>query len=116
MTRTAAVLIFIISSAALAVTILIICASPAASAGFKDSAAVLTFVGGAAVAIERTIEALWTVVGGVAGTYWPLNLINTQVKTMVGELDQAIQPIYEDAQKMIEAVGKEQHWADEKVR
>jgi hypothetical protein len=66
--------------------------------GFKDSAATLAFITGAAVAIERIIEAMWTVLGGVLGAYWPLSVISRQVTTMVDDLDTALKPIHEKAQ------------------
>jgi hypothetical protein len=66
--------------------------------GFKDATATLTFITGAAIAIERIIEALWTFLGGIWGTYWPLNTITRQVKTMVEDLDTALKPFHEKAQ------------------
>ncbi|MGE5073442.1 MAG: hypothetical protein ACM3MF_08440 [Anaerolineae bacterium] len=62
------------------------------NAAFQDSAATITFITAAAVGIERTIEALWTVVGGVLGTYWPLNTISRQVQAMVDDLNNALKP------------------------
>jgi hypothetical protein len=68
------------------------------NAGFTDATAVLTFIGGAAIAIERTIEVFWTALTGVLGAYWPLNAINRQVKTMEKDLDTALKPFHEKAQ------------------
>src|SRR5437763_16493947 len=96
MTRKAALLIMLFSVIALVVTIYFV-SGTTANSGFQDSAAVLTFIGGAAVAIERSIEAMWTFRGGVARTYWPLNLIHNQVKSMPAELDSAVQQIYDQA-------------------
>src|SRR5215216_3141306 len=57
---------------------------------FKDAATTLAFIGGAAMGIERVLEAFWTFMGGVVGTYWPLNVINKQVQTLVVDLDSAL--------------------------
>lgn len=41
------------------------------------------------------MEALWTVVGGIAGTYWPLNTISRQVQAMVDDLNNALKPFHD---------------------
>ena len=71
---------------------------------FKDATTTLAFIGGAAVGIERVLEAFWTFMGGVAGTYWPINVINKQVQTMVVDLDSALKPFHEEALKKIAAL------------
>lgn len=78
------------------------------SAGAGEAAAVLAFIGGAAVAIERVIEAGWTLVGGVAGTYWPLNTISNQVNTMLASLDNALKPFHKDLVEKVQAVDAEE--------
>lgn len=71
---------------------------------FKDAATTLAVIGGAAMGIERALEAFWTFMGGVVGTYWPLNVINKQVQTLVVDLDSALKPFHEDALKKIAAL------------
>jgi hypothetical protein len=71
---------------------------------FKDTTTALAFISGAAVGIERLLEAFWTFMGGVVGTYWPLNVINKQVETLVTDLDSALKPFHEDALKNIQAL------------
>jgi hypothetical protein len=71
---------------------------------FKDAATTLAFIGGAAMGIERVLEAFWTFMGGVVGTYWPLNVINKQVQTLVVDLDSALKPFHEEALKKIAAL------------
>lgn len=115
MTKKTAWLIFIFSGLALILALLIVGFAPSNNDGFKDSAPVLTFVGGAAVAIERVIETFWTFMGGVAGTYWPLNLINKQVNAMVGELDNSMQPIYSAANANIDKLAAAEGWAEDKI-
>lgn len=106
MTKQAAIWIIVFCSILLLLAIIFAAKWDGNNSVFKDPASVLTFVGGAAVAIERLIEAMWTFIGGVAGTYWPLNLINKQVNAMVGELDTAMKPIYEQANATIDELAK----------
>lgn len=108
MTKNAAIWIIVFCSLLLGGAILFVylMSSNGNNSIFKESAPVLTFIGSAAVAIERLIEAVWTFIGGVAGTYWPLNLINKQVNAMVGELDSAIKPVYEQANAAIDELAK----------
>jgi hypothetical protein len=63
--------------------------------GFADATATLTFITGAAIAIERVIETVWTIVGGIKGTYWPLNAIHSQVQGMEADLNTAMRPFHE---------------------
>jgi len=64
---------------------------------FADAAAALAFISGAAVGIERAIEAFWTMVGGIKGSYWPLKAIHDQVDDMVTNLDAAMENFHEVA-------------------
>ncbi len=66
-----------------------------ANPGFRDAAATITFITAAAVGIERTMEAMWTVIGGTVGTYWPLNTLSRQVQTMVDDLNNALKPFHD---------------------
>jgi hypothetical protein len=63
-------------------------------AAFKDSAAILAFITGAAVAIERIIELLWTYAGGHLGAFWPLKYMNSQADAMKAQLTLSLQPVY----------------------
>lgn len=69
-----------------------------AKSTFSDSAATLTFITASAVAIERSIEGFWTVLGGIKGSYWPLSSITKQVDALVEELDISLKPFHEKAQ------------------
>jgi hypothetical protein len=68
------------------------------SNSFTDAAASITFITGAAIAIERIIEVMWTILGGFLGTYWPLNAISRQVNTMVDDLGVALKPFHDGDQ------------------
>jgi hypothetical protein len=72
--------------------------------GFADAAATLAFITGAAVAIERVIEMLWTTLGGLLGTYWPLKPISEQVNKLVDDLDEALGPFHAQATFTLEHV------------
>lgn len=80
---------------------------------FKDAATTLAFIGGAAVGIERVLEAFWTFMGGVVGTYWPLNVINKQVQTLVVDLDDALKPFHEEALQRIKELENAGNATDE---
>lgn len=107
MSKDKTLLIALLATLALGVTILFVAISNYnVPHSFSDSASVLTFITGAAVGIERIIEAMWTLTGGLLGSYWPLNVINDQVKTMTGELDKSLKPFHEEVTKKIEELKK----------
>jgi hypothetical protein len=86
-----------LSTLALAIVIAFITYLNPEAYKFANAAAALTFISGAAVAIERTVETFWTIIGGVLGTYWPLNVVKKQVDTMVGDLSDVLTPFYQKA-------------------
>src|SRR5262245_36701140 len=107
MNKRTATWIWIVATAVLVVAIIFAdLFAPTGNAGFKDEAAALAFVSGAAIAIERVIEAFWTFLGGWLGSYWPLSAITKQVDTLVGELDTALKPFHEDLEKQLEALAQ----------
>ena len=83
---------------------------------FKDAATTLAFISGAAVGIERILEAFWTFMGGVAGTYWPLNVINKQVQTLVVDLDSALKPFHEEALQKLDELENAGNKTDEELK
>jgi hypothetical protein len=100
-------LIVVLASLVLAAAIITVAKyAQGANVGFNDSAAALAFITATAVGIERTIEAMWTTLGGLLGTYWPLNLINNQVKTLTGELDNSLKPFHEQAIERVNQLKK----------
>lgn len=92
--------------ALLAAVVAVYLFAPAANARFKDAAAALAFITGAAVAIERVIEGFWTFVGGVSSGYWPLKHIREQVNQMEDDLDAALATVVADATTALQAAGK----------
>ena len=77
-----------------------------ANSGFQNATAALSFITGAAVGIERTIEAMWTMLGGLLGTYWPLNVVNMQVLALTGELGNSLKPFHEELIEKVEEAKK----------
>jgi hypothetical protein len=105
-----------IATAILAIVIVIVAlVAPTTNGAFQTSAATLAFITGAAVAIERAIEAGWTVVGGIKGSYWPLNVVGNQVNTLVTNLDTALQPYYQGATDAVETLSKAGQWSQEQI-
>ena len=95
-------LIFFVATLLLGVAIALVNQyAPATNSGFKDAAAALAFVSGAAVAIERVIEAGWTFLGGWLGTYWPLREVRGQVDALQSELDASLAPFYDGLEKKL---------------
>jgi hypothetical protein len=117
MTRNTTLLIALIATLALVAVMLLVArfVIPPNVNSFQDSATTLAFIGGAAMGIERILEAFWTFIGGVAGTYWPLNVINKQVQTLVVDLDSALKPFHEEALKKIETLKKASNIATEEL-
>jgi hypothetical protein len=110
MSRKRAAWLLVSLTAMLAGLILFIVYNQGSRYGLKDPAAALAFVGGASIVIERIIETMWTSIAGLGGAYWPLNLISKQVTTMVDELNQAVQPVYDNALKAIDEVATAEGW------
>jgi hypothetical protein len=95
-----------LSLALIAAMLLVYFLAPAPNARFKDAAAALAFITGAAVGIERVIEAFWTFVGGVSSGYWPLRHIRQQVNRMEDELDTALAGVVTEATTALQKAGK----------
>jgi hypothetical protein len=105
-----------IATSILAVAIILVAVfTREANPGFKDAAATLGFITGAAVAIERVVEIFWTILGGVLGSYWPLSAISRQVKTMVADLDTALQPFHESASLGLDQLAEQGVLAQEQL-
>lgn len=69
--------------------------SDESNVGFADNAAVLAFVTGIAVAIERIIEVLWSVVGQSRwGNWWPLNQVREAFNKVEAETNQVLKPLF----------------------
>jgi hypothetical protein len=79
--------------------------SPRPNAQFKDAAAALTLTAAIAVGIERLLEGFWTVVGQLANTWWPLNVPARAIESLVGDMDTALQPLFQQADAVLKQLG-----------
>ena len=82
---------------------------------FESAAAVLSVIGTAAIAIERAIEAIWTLIGQTKGSWWPLGEVSSKIEEMVSGIDQTLNPFYEEATQAIDRVAQAQGWAQDKI-
>jgi hypothetical protein len=69
--------------------------------GFVDAAAVLAFAGLAAVAIERTIEGFFTIVGSRWGQWWPLSVVSDELTTFETQTNKLLNDVVEDAKSAL---------------
>jgi hypothetical protein len=75
-------------------------ANPAATAG------VIALSGAVAVGIERTLEAVWTFVGSLAGTWAPIGPVAKHVNDLVDGLDSEVKPFFDHTIKVLGDVKK----------
>src|SRR4051794_24593124 len=59
----------------------------------KDATAALAIITGAAVGIERALEAFWTYIGLTKHSWWPVNVMQAQINNLVGDLDTSLEPL-----------------------
>jgi predicted benzoate:H+ symporter BenE len=72
--------------------------------GFENPAAVLAIATAGAVAIERIIEIIWTIIGSTKGSFWPLNVVGQQIDRFVSTFDATLVPFYKEAEETIDQV------------
>jgi hypothetical protein len=72
----------------------------------RNAAAILTLITAGAVAIERIIEALWTVVGANGRPWWPFTEVGTRVDELVKALNANLEPLQNEAERVLGAVQK----------
>lgn len=102
--------------ALLGVTMVLVALFGKSSSGkFTDGAAMLAFVAGAAVTIERIIEVVWTVLGGTLGTYWPLSWVRKQTESLVTSLDSTLGTVQAQTQRVLDQVEGATVWATEQA-
>jgi len=97
------------------VAIIVALVSPEANTKFKDTSAAIAFITGAAIGIERIIETFWTMIGGIKGTFWPLNTIGSQVDTYVESLNNTMKPFHENLTKNLEKIKSDLDTLSKKV-
>jgi hypothetical protein len=105
MTKKRTIFILLCGMALLAVAILgVALFAPASNTKFVNATAALAFITGAAVAIERSIEASWTALGGTLGTYWPLNWVRDQARALTDALDGMLGPVRAQMEQVLQKV------------
>ncbi len=89
--------------------------APEAGGQSGDAAAVLAFVGAAAVSIGRVIEGGWTILGSLRGTFWPLNAVSRQVDELMTDVDTALRPFHEDLERVLAGIAETNEAAQRKL-
>jgi hypothetical protein len=89
--------------------------SAESNVNFESSAVVLSVIGASAVGIERVIEMIWTFIGLVGGTRWPLGSVVTEAQKLVTQLDQKLTPAYQKASQTIDKVAQANQWTQAKI-
>lgn len=74
---------------------------PAPKVDQANATAILTLVTAGAVAIERVIEALWTVVGASGRPWWPFTEVGERVDDLLGDLNNNLDPLLGEATAML---------------
>ena len=73
---------------------------------FADASSAVTFTTGAALVIERLIEAGWTLSSTTRlGSYWPMSGIAAYAGQLVSNLDAAFAPFVVEAEAAVQAAG-----------
>jgi hypothetical protein len=90
----------------LVLTLIVAIVLPAPKVDPANAAAILTLITAGAVAIERAIEALWTVVGGNGKPWWPFTAVGSRVQNLVDELNATLKPLRKEASSVLDNVGE----------
>jgi hypothetical protein len=85
----------------LVLTLFVAIALPPPKVNPQNAAAMLTLITAGAVAIERTIEALWTVVGANGKPWWPFTEVGNRVKDLLNTLDANLAPLRNEAGNIV---------------
>jgi hypothetical protein len=81
----------------------------------KDAAATLAIITATAVGIERILETFWAFMGQIQHSWWPLNVVGTQVEKMLSDLNNTLNPFYAEAKQAIDDAVTAGKFAREKV-
>lgn len=69
--------------------------------GLSSAGEILTFIGLAAVGIERLIEGFWTFIGLTRGTNWPFDAFSEQVTSLANDLNRTLAPFYNELEQTL---------------
>jgi hypothetical protein len=78
----------------------------------ESAAGVLALVAAGAVAIERVLEGIWTLVG-LKNDWWPMNRMKQAVDTFTGGLNEQLTDVFTDAESFVRRLGEAEKWADD---
>ena len=113
MDKKATLTLFAVCTALLALAITLVAIfAPESNTRFKDATTALVFITGAAIAIERAIETMWTVLGGTLGTYWPLNWVRKQIDAQTSSLGNAITLVITAVADTLTTAAQKTDWAE----
>ena len=90
--------------------------SAPANKGFASSAAVLSIIAATAVGIERIIEAFWTIVGMTKGSWFPMNVLGSQVEGAINNLNVQLEPFYKETTDAINRLEAAKTWSEDKAK
>jgi len=80
-----------------------------------SSTAALTIIAASAVGIERAIEAFWTYIGLIRGSWWPLGPVREQLDRSIRGLDSCFEPFYQEAHTVMQTLQQAQTWGQDKL-
>lgn len=83
--------------------------------GLRDAAAALTIIASVSVGIERVLEGFWTYIGLTRNSWWPLNVISQEINTIASNLDQILEPFYQQLTKAVEDAKNAEQWSQEQL-
>lgn len=90
----------------LAVALIVFLMPHAAAQRPTDAAATIALTSAAAVAVERVIEGIWTILGSSLGEWWPLSVINDQVASLTNGLTATMNQFYSDARAALDVAAQ----------
>lgn len=72
-----------------------------------NAAGILALTTGAAIAIERAIESLWTIIGMTKSTRWPLKPIGDRLDGLLNQLNKDLDTVFESASSSLKELQDE---------
>jgi hypothetical protein len=89
--------------------------SSSPTTGLRDAAAALTIIAAVSVGIERVLEGFWTYIGLTRNSWWPLNIVSQDINTMASNLDQVLEPFYQQLTKAVEDAKNAGQWSQQQL-
>jgi hypothetical protein len=102
--RTLTIVILLVGAAVLGITLWVVSVKHA-ELSTVDAAAIIAVTAAAAVGIERVIELLWTVVGQLGNTWWPMRLASESLGEVQTEVNAKLAPFFAAARRRAQGIG-----------